>query len=227
VLDPSLFRRRPFSAAFLTLLLNSLGAFTIWFVFPFFVADVLGHGPKELGLLLGIQGLSTALTAPVGGLLADRFPVQRVVTSAAVTVAVALLWLSRLDAESTIVNAALPLVLAGAGQGTLRAAARTLVFNSVPRERFGTASGALNLGGSTGLVLSVALFTAFFAIRSDAYTARLIAEGASESVAVLAAHVDAFREMFSLGAAVAFTGAACSLLAWRPAAEALRSDAEA
>ena len=227
VLDLSLFRRRPFSAAFLTLLLNSLGAFTIWFVFPFFVADVLGHGPTALGLLLGIQGLSIALSAPVGGLLADRFPVQRVVTSAAITVAVALLWISKLDAESTMVNAALPLALAGAGQGTLRAAARTLVFNSVPRQRFGTASGALNLGGSTGLVLSVALFTAFFAIRSDAYTARLIAEGASESLAVVSAHVEAFSETFSLGAAVAFGGAACSLLAWRPAAEALRSDADA
>ena len=227
VLELSLFRRRPFSAAFLTLLLNSLGAFTIWFVFPFFVADVLGHGPTKLGLLLGIQGLSTALSTPVGGLLADRFPVQRVVTSSAVMVAVALLWISKLDAESTIVNAALPLAVAGAGQGTLRAAARTLVFNNVPRQRFGTASGALNLGGSTGVVLSVALFTAFFAIRSDAHTAGLVAQGASESVAAVSAHVDAFRETFSLGAAVASISAMCSLLAWRPAAEALKSEADA
>jgi EmrB/QacA subfamily drug resistance transporter len=216
VFDLSLLRHRPFAAAFLTLLFNSLGAFTIWFVFPFFVADVLDRGPATLGLLLGVQGLCSAGSAPVGGWLADRLPAQRLVTAACATVAVALLWISTLDAESTVLQAALPLALAGIGQGTLRAAARTLVFNSVPPERFGTASGALNLGGSMGLVLSVAAFTAFFAIRLDSHTAQLVGQGLSEALAAGPAHVEAFRETFRVGVLVVLIGVAASSLAWKP-----------
>jgi len=216
VFDLSLLRHRPFAAAFLTLLFNSLGAFTIWFVFPFFVSDVLDRGPATLGLLLGVQGLCSAGSAPVGGWLADRLPAQRLVTAGSATVALALLWISTLDAESTVVGAALPLALAGIGQGTLRAAARTLVFNSIFPERFGTASGALNLGASMGLVLSVAAFSAFFAIRLDSHTAQLVGQGLSETVAAGPAHVEAFRETFRLGMLVVLLSVAASSLAWRP-----------
>ena len=215
VLDLSLFRRRRFTAAFLTLLLNSLGAFVIFFVFPFFVADVLGRGAATLGFLLGTQGLCAAISAPLGGRLADRVPPQRIVTAASASVVAALLWLSTLDVSSTLLQATLPLALAGAAQGTLRAAARTLVFNSVPQDRFGTASGALNLGGSMGLVLSVAAFTAFFATRLDHHTTRLLAQGLTGAATDIPAHVEAFRETFRLGSLVALTAVVASTLAWR------------
>ena len=223
VLDLSLFRRRPFTAAFLTLFFNSLGAFTIWFVFPFFVADVLDRGPATLGFLLGLLGLCSAGSAPAGGWLADRLPAQRLVTAACATVATSLVWMSTLDAGSGVVDAALPLALAGVGQGTLRAAARTLVFSSVPQQRFGTASGALNLGGSMGLVLSVAAFTAFFAARLDVQTARLVGLGLSEAAAAAPAHVQAFQETFRVAALAVLTGVVASGLAWRPAAPARSS----
>jgi EmrB/QacA subfamily drug resistance transporter len=216
VLDLSLFRRRPFAAAFLTLLFNSLGSFVIFFIFPFFVADVLDRGAATLGFMLGVQGICGAGSAPVGGWLADRFPPQRLVTTASVIVAGAVLWISTLDASSTVVAATLPLALAGIGQGTLRTAARTLVFNSVPQDRFGTASGALNLGSSMGLVLSVAAFTAFFATRLDAHTAQLLAEGLSDAAAATSAHVEAFRETFRLGTLLVLVAVAASTLAWAP-----------
>jgi len=217
VLDLALFRRRPFTGAFLTLLFNSLGSFVIFFIFPFFVADVLGRGAATLGFMLGVQGICGAGAAPVGGWLADRLPAQRVVTGASVAVAGAVLWISTLDASSTVVAATLPLALAGIGQGALRASARTLVFNNVSRDRFGTASGALNLGASMGLVLSVAAFTAFFATRLDAHTAQLVAQGVSDAAAATPAHVDAFRETFRLGTLLVLVGVAASTLAWRPA----------
>jgi len=92
-------------------------------------------------------------------------------------------------------------VLTGIGQGALGTAGWTLVFNNVPGARSGTASGALNLGRSMGVVRSVALFSAIFAAREQA-------------------HVEAFRETFRLGALVVLAGVGCSLLAWRTAARA-------
>ena len=216
VLDLALFGLRVFSAAFLTLALSWIGVFTIWFILPFFVADVLGHGASALGLLLGLLGLCTAIAAPLGGWAADRLRPEWLVTAAGTAVAAALLWISTLGAGASLVAVALPLALAGAAQGTLRAAARTLVFNSVPGSGLGSASGALNLGMSMGVVLSVALFSALFSVREDVHTARLLASGLSEAAAEAPAFVEAFRETFRAAALVALAGAASSLFAWRP-----------
>ena len=215
VLDLALFRLRVFSAAFLTLALSWIGAFTIWFIFPFFVADVLGRGASILGLFLGLMGLCTAIAAPLGGWAADRLRPEWLVAAAAAALAAALLWIGTLGTGASLVAVALPLALAGAAQGTLRAAARTLVFNSVPGSRLGTASGALNLGMSMGVVLSVALFSALFSMREDAHIAQLVATGLSESAAEVPAFVAAFRETFRAGALIALAGAACSLFGWR------------
>lgn len=214
VLDLALFGLRVFSAAFLTLALSWIGAFTIWFILPFFVADVLGRGASALGLLLGLLGLCTAIAAPLGGWAADRLRPEWLVTTAAAAVAAALLWISTLGTGASLGAVALPLALAGAGQGTLRSAARTLVFNSVPGRGLGSASGALNLGMSMGVVLSVALFSALFSVRQDAHAAELVSSGLSESAAEAPAFVAAFRETFRTAALVALAGAACSLFAW-------------
>ena len=215
ILDLALFRQRPFSVALAALLLNSLGVFTIWFIFPFFVANVLGYGARALGVLFGIQGLAMAVSSPLGGWLADRVHPPHVMVAAGIAVAAGLVSIARLDADSSILAAALPLVLTGAGQGALGPAAWTLVLNRVPPERLGTASGALNLGRSMGVVLSVALFSAIFATREDAHLAALVGDGLNEVAARLPAHIEAFRETFRLAALVALAGAACSLLAWR------------
>ena len=214
ILDLALFGRRGFTSAFLTLGLSWTGAFTIWFILPFYVADVLGRGASSLGLLLGVMGLCTAVSAPIGGWVADHLRPEWLVTAAAAVVSAALLWVSTLGAEASVVAVALPLAFAGAGQGTLQAAARTLVFNTVPESRFGTASGALNLGRSMGVVLSVALFSAFFLAREDAHSAQLVSGGMSASAAEVPAFVAAFQETFSLGTLLALAGAASSLLAW-------------
>lgn len=213
ILAPALFRRRPFTVAILASFLNSLGVFTVWFIFPFFVADVMGRDARVLGLLLGTQGLAMALAAPVGGWLADHVRPQYVMTAAGLCVAAGLGWISRLDASASVTVGALPLLLTGAGQGALGPAARTLVFDSVPRDRFGSASGVLNLGRSMGLVISVAVFSAIFSVRQDAHLSALLGQGLSEGAAQVPAHVQAFRETFLLAALVALAGAASSLLA--------------
>ena len=204
ILDLALFRRRPFAVAVGAQFLITLGAFTIYFIFPFFVADVLGHGARSLGVLFGVQGLAMAISSPLAGRLCDRVQPARVMTAAGASIIAALLWIAGLSADSGLAAAALPLVLAGVGQGAMATAAWTLVFNSVPGERSGTASGALNLGRSMGVVLSVALFSAIFAARQAAH---LEAAGP--------APMEAFRETFRLAALVVAVGVGCTVLGWR------------
>ncbi|MGE3856530.1 MAG: MFS transporter [Dehalococcoidia bacterium] len=225
ILDLALFRRRAFTVAVSTQFLCSLGVFTIWFILPFFVAGVLGLGARALGVLFGVQGAAMALASPAAGRLADRVHPARVITAAAVAIAAGLLWIASLEVDAGVLDAALPLVLTGVGQGALGTAGWTLVFNNVPGARSGTASGALNLGRSMGVVLSVALFSAIFAAREQAHLGALTATGAVGEAARLGAHVEAFRETFRLGALVVAAGVACSLLAWRTPARAPEASA--
>lgn len=214
VLNLTLFRIRGFTGVLLTFALSWLGAFTIWFIFPFYIADVLERGASSLGFLLGILGLCTAIFASIGGWMADRVRPDWLVTGAGVVVSAALLWVSTLGVDASIVDVLLPLALAGAGQGTLQAAGRTRVFNSVPQSQFGSASGALNLGRSMGIVISVAVFSSLFLAREDAYSTQLISEGMNVTMAEVPAFVEAFQDTFRLAALVALLGGMTSLFAW-------------
>ena len=214
VLNLALFRIRGFTGVLLTFALSWLGAFTIWFIFPFYIADVLERGASSLGFLLGILGLCTAIFASIGGWMADRVRPDWLVTGAGVVVSAALLWVSTLGVDASIVDVLLPLALAGAGQGTLQAAGRTRVFNSVPQSQFGSASGALNLGRSMGIVISVAVFSSLFLAREDAYSTQLISEGMNVTMAEVPAFVEAFQDTFRLAALVALLGGMTSLFAW-------------
>ena len=215
VLDLRLFRRLGFTGAFLTLFFSTLGTFLVWFIFPFYVADVLGQNAKMLGLLLGLMAVCIAVAAPVGGWLSDRLYPHRMVTLAAAVLALALFGMSRMGAGSSVATVAIPLGLVGIGLGILRTSARTLILASVPEERFGTALGALNLGGSIGAVTSVALFSVLFSTRTDANAFRLTAEGLPEAGVELQSFVAAFQEVFVLGAFMAVMAVVASLLAWR------------
>ncbi len=207
MLDVTVLRRRPVRVALGTVFLSSLGMFTIWFIFPFFVSDVLGRGPRTLGALFGIQGTAMAAAGPLGGWLTDRLPPARVLTLAGLAVVTGLALIARLGPDSGLWAATIPLILAGAGQGALVPASWTLALGAFPAGRSGTAFGALNLGRSLGVVLSVALFSAILALREAAHRAAV----GDEAVA----HLAAFRETFALAALVAAAGVGCSLLAWR------------
>jgi DHA2 family methylenomycin A resistance protein-like MFS transporter len=165
---------------------------------------VLGHGVRSLGVLFGVQGLAMAIASSIAGRVSDRTHPARVMTLAGLAITAGLLWVASLPATSGLTAAALPLVLTGGGQGAMVTAAWTFVFSSVPGGRTGTASGALNLGRSMGVVLSVALFSAVFAARQEAY----LAKGVSIPV-------EAFRETFGVAALVVVAGVGCTVLGWR------------
>ena len=215
VMDLRLFRRFGFTGAFLTLFLSSLGTFLVWFIFPFYIADVLEQSAKILGLLLGFMAVCMTVVAPIGGWLSDRVSPHRMVTLATAVLVLALFGISRMGAESSLVAVAIPIGLVGIGLGILRTSTRTLVLASVPEERFGTALGALALGGSMGSVTSVALFSVLFSVRFDSHTVRLSGEGLTAAGVEFQAFVSAFQEVFALGALMVALAMLTSLVAWR------------
>jgi len=201
VFDLSLARLRPYAALASATFLGFLGVFVIWFIFPFYVAGPLGLGAKALGVFLAVlAGLQSAASL-VGGRLADRVGPCYVASGGLALTALGVLWMSALGDGAAVASVGIPVALVGIGLGGYLASSLTHAVNSVPRERFATASAGLSLSQSLGSVCSVAVAGAIFTASQDAHGG---------------AFIPAFRETFRLAALTVGVAAVVSVAAWRP-----------
>ena len=174
MLDMSLMKLRPYVAEMAAMFLGFLGAFTIWFIFPFYVADLLGEGPRVLGVLIATLAASSSVASPLSGRFSDLARPQYVATVGLVLVVLGLFWVSSLDDGSPLVLVGLRMVVVGVGLGTFLAAAPTLVLNIVPREQLARASAGLSLSQTMASVCSVALASTIFTASQDAHGGEFI-----------------------------------------------------
>ncbi|MDY6939494.1 MAG: MFS transporter [Cyanobacteriota bacterium] len=162
-IDFKLFRSVEFS---LGLVLRFLGNFVMAaaiFILPFFLELVQHYSPERTGLLLGIPPVIIAVTAPVAGILADRFGARIISSIGLLSIAVGCLAMSRFEADLT-----LPQYIAGVapyamGVGLFQSPNNSAIMGAAPQERLGVASGLLSLsrilGQTTGVPLVAALFS--------------------------------------------------------------------
>jgi len=74
LLDPRLFRSRPFAMGGVVAFIYGMGLFGSTYLVPVFMQTALQFPPSQAGAVLMPAGLVLALTIPFGGRLADRFP---------------------------------------------------------------------------------------------------------------------------------------------------------
>lgn len=74
LLDPRLFRSRPFAMGGVVAFIYGMGLFGSTYLVPVFMQTALQFPPSQAGAALMPAGLVLALTIPLGGRLADRFP---------------------------------------------------------------------------------------------------------------------------------------------------------
>ncbi len=209
--DLHLLRLPPFLAACSGTFGIYLGAFVIWFIFPFFVAEVLGRGAAALGIMMGLMAAAMSLGAPLGGWLCDRIPARFVGMGGTATTALGLLWMSGLDGGSSGEEVGLRMALCGLGLGLFHASAYAMVLKTLPEDRFGTGSGSLSMAQSMGQVVSIAVWGLVFARRVDHHVASMDLADASPVAMALA-----FQDVFQLGAAVAMGATAAMLISMWP-----------
>ena len=220
VLPRQLWRVPGFRAASGSMFLAYLAVFVMWFIFPFYVSDGLGRGPLTLGAMLALMAGANIGLSALGGWLSDRIcasgPPNRgplAVSAAGLTVLTAgLLLVGLLESDSSLTQVGVRVGIVGAGLGLFQAASYTLIMNSVPQERYGTASGALSLAQAFGMVLSVAVIGGVFGWSSDYHLAGSTSAGLPVFEAETRAFIFAFRDVFWISAGLAAI-AGVSLLA--------------
>jgi MFS family permease len=136
--------------------ISSFGVFALLFLLTLFLQNVKGLGPIEAGAWMLAPTCVVVLSAPIGGLLAQRFGPRWPVVAGLVSVAAGLTGLTQLDAASGFGDLVYPAALVGFGTGLCVIAATEAIMGATPDESTGSASAlqqvASQLGGVLGIV---------------------------------------------------------------------------
>ena len=130
---------------------------------PFYFQNLLGRSDVATGLLMTPWPLAAAVTAPIAGRLADRYPAGLLGALGLACFASGLGLLALLPADPANADIIWRMALCGAGFGLFQSPNNRAIITSAPRERSGGASGMLGtarlLGQTTGAALVALMFS--------------------------------------------------------------------
>lgn len=205
VLPLHLLRNRGFAVSSSTMFLAHFCSFVIWFIFPFYVADILERGPATVGVLLGLNALMISGFSLAGGWLSDRTGTTPVGVAGMLLIAAGLAYMGFLGAGSPLWDVGFRVSIVGVGLGLFQASAYALMMKGVPEDRFGTAGAALSLAQAVGSVLAIAILGGIFAWRGDHHLTHLAAAALANAEGL--AFIKALKDVYLLGSVLALLGA--------------------
>ena len=200
LLDLNLFRIPLFSTSAAGAILNYICVFSITFLMPFYLIVGRGLNPAQAGLLLTVQPVIMAITAPISGVFSDKIGSRWPGMLGMGVLAGGLLLLSMLGPETEFWLVALGLAIAGAGTGTFISPNTSALMGAAPRSRQGIASGVLAAARNFGMVLGIGLAAAIFTTHLAQNTTEAFYTGidqgflAAAGVAVLGAIISATKD---------------------------------
>ncbi|MCX8278010.1 MAG: MFS transporter [Dehalococcoidia bacterium] len=143
-------------------LLLTVASFVMWFLFPFYVADVMGRSGLTLGALLALMAGMNFAGSGLSGWLADRVGDRPVTFAGTIITAIGLILAGSAGASPTMTIIVVSTVVLGLGFGMHQAAVYALTLRGSPSEHAGATSAALTVSQTLGTVLSIALMTSLF-----------------------------------------------------------------
>jgi EmrB/QacA subfamily drug resistance transporter len=162
ILTLSMFRNRTFSSGILSLFLIAGTLSAINFLLPFFLQNLLGYAPSQVGWIIVADSVIIMIMAPIAGSLSDRLGSRMLCTTGCAIVAVAQFFLATLDPQASLFRIMLPLVVWGVGWAMFNAPNQSSILGAVSPERIGAAAGMIattaRTGGAMGVALSATLF---------------------------------------------------------------------
>jgi len=162
LLDLRLFRSKVFSGSVLSALGNYIVLFVPTILLPFCLMEGLRVEPIVVGTLLAAQPLVMAIVASPAGWLSDRIGTRELAVGGLLVLAVGILGLSTINAQSTHYLIAIWLGVVGLGTGIFISPNSSALMGSAPAHQQGIAAGIMALARSTGMMIGVAAGTAIY-----------------------------------------------------------------
>lgn len=156
MLDLTMFRNRPFLAGNLSGLLSFIAMFSSVILLPFFLTNIKGLTPSQVGLIITPFPLVMGITAPLSGYLSEKISPVYLTTIGLSITSSGLALMSYITGETSILNIALLQAFMGLGSGLFQSPNNNSVISSVPREKMGIAGGINALMRNFGMVTGTA-----------------------------------------------------------------------
>ncbi len=181
------FRSRAFSAGNAAGFLFFASLYGSAFFLAQFLQTALGYGPLGAGLRLLPLTAILFVTAPIAGVLVNRFGERTLMVGGLLLQAIAMAWIG-LIARPGLAYPELvaPLFIAGFGAAAIPAG-QNAVVSSVAAAEIGKASGTFNMLRQLGAAFGVALLAAVFAGVGSFHSAQAFTNGFAPAMGVCAA----------------------------------------
>jgi EmrB/QacA subfamily drug resistance transporter len=185
ILNLSLFRNRLFTVSNLSLFFITSTQSAISVLLPFYLQNLMGFTPTQMGWLLIGSSVVIIMCAPIAGWLSDRFGSRLLCTIGAAIIVAGQYLIGSLTLQSSIFQLVLPQVLIGLGWALFNSPNQSAIMSAVSRDQVGAASGmtvtTARIGGAIGIALSGAIMT--LALSAGGLTAEQIESPGSWSAA--------------------------------------------
>jgi len=160
-----------FKSGTLSNLLLTVASFVMWFLFPFYVADVMGRSGLTLGALLALMAGMNFLGSGIAGWLADRAGDRPIIFIGTILTAIGLVFVGTAGDNPEMSRVMISTAVLGLGFGIHQAAVYALTLRGTPSEYAGSTSAALTVSQTIGTVMSIALMTSLLNWRQSSHNA--------------------------------------------------------
>jgi len=163
ILSLSLFRDRLFTAGNLSLFFITATQSAIGVLIPFYLQNLRGLTPTQMGWILIGSSAVIILVAPLAGWLSDRLGSRLLCSAGAAIIVLGQYLIGELTQQSSPFQMVLPQLLIGLGWALFNSPNQSAILSTVPRDKVGAASGMTlttgRVGGAIGIALSGAMMT--------------------------------------------------------------------
>jgi MFS family permease len=127
------------------------------FLMPFYLENVLGYHPRQVGFLLAVVPVVLALVSPISGGLSDRYGTRMISVIGLVLLVIGYAAMRTLTTQTTAAGFILRFLAVGLGMGVFQSPNNSAIMGSASRERLGVVSGTLAIARTLGQTTGIAL----------------------------------------------------------------------
>jgi len=179
-----LFRSSILSVSAVVLLLSFLALFATLFFLTLYLQNVVGYSPVDAGVRLLALSALFMVSAPIGGVLNQRFGPRLLMPFSMLLVGAGILSFTRISASSSYLHLWPGLVATGLGIGMVTVCASDGIVAGTPVDEAGIAGGITATAQELGAVIGTSLLGTLLASRaSSSLVAKLVGAGIPSAAA--------------------------------------------
>jgi MFS family permease len=159
-----MFRSGLFTAGIVSLFLITATLSAVNFLLPFYLQNLLGYSPSQVGWIIIADSLIIMFMAPIAGTLSDRLGSRLLCTIGCAVIVIAQFFVGSLGLQASLLRIMLPLALWGVGWALFNAPNQSATLGAVTPDKIGAAAGMIattaRTGSAIGVVMASTLFSA-------------------------------------------------------------------